>query len=228
MRDIERQAHGTVLIVEDDSSIASIILDLLLDEGYAASLLSVPSSEAFRTEVGRLEPDCILLDSYSGRGDLDTSWLDSAWAHARSRPVPVVLFTANKQVADEGIAQLSERSTSVFRVVSKPFDIDALLDAVATAIGSSSRFDRSKEADQRRSDALVASLEAAGARHVRASDRREWASFDMHGEMTTLYWSQLDGVYYVLREPAEAGSLREVGRFHDREAAIAAAVAPQT
>ena len=33
--------------------------------------------------------------------------------------------------------------------------------------------------------------------------------------MTTLYWSQRDGVYYALREPAESGPLHEIGRFHD-------------
>jgi DNA-binding response OmpR family regulator len=225
VRDNERQANGTVLIVEDDSSIAHIILELLLDEGYAASLLSDMSSDAFRSAVGRLEPDCILLDSYASHGDLDTSWIDSEWAHGRARPVPVVLFTANKAAADEASAHISERSASVFSVVTKPFDIDVLLDTVATAIGSSARFDRSAAGDKRRSDALVERLERHGMRDVRASEWREWVSFDLNGAMTTLYWSQRDGVYYVLREPAESGALHEIGRFHDLDAAMAVAVA---
>lgn len=220
----DRQAKGTVLIVEDDASLAGIILELLLDEGYAASLVSAPSSDEFRAAVGRLEPDCILLDSLTGHGDFDTSWVESAWAHDRVRPVPVVFFTSNKQVVDEAAARLSARSAYVFSVVAKPFDIDVLLDTVATATGSSMRFDRSETAENRRSATLVKSLESAGARDVRASDRREWVTFDMRGSLTTLYWSQRDGVYYVLREPTESGPLREIGRFHEVEAAIAAAV----
>ena len=43
-----------------------IALQLLPDEGYAASLLSTASSDTLRAAVGPLEPDCILLDSGAG------------------------------------------------------------------------------------------------------------------------------------------------------------------
>jgi hypothetical protein len=41
-----------------------------------------------------------------------------------------------------------------------------------------------------------------------------------------VYWSPRDGVYYVLREPATGGPLRQIGRFHDLEAAVVLATAP--
>ena len=41
-----------------------------------------------------------------------------------------------------------------------------------------------------------------------------------------MYWSPRDGVYYVLREPAAGGAMRQIGRFHDLAAAVVLATAP--
>jgi hypothetical protein len=41
-----------------------------------------------------------------------------------------------------------------------------------------------------------------------------------------VYWSQRDGVYDVLREPAARGPIRQIGRVHDLEAAVVLATAP--
>ena len=43
-----------------------------------------PYDDAVRTAMGRLEPDCLLLDS-RGPADYGDSWLDAASAHARER-----------------------------------------------------------------------------------------------------------------------------------------------
>jgi hypothetical protein len=110
--------------------------------------------------------------------------------------------------------------------VGKPFDLDALLATVARAVGSVAPFDRAGGADARRTAALAAALAAAGARDVVVGTRREWAAFTVADQLSLVYWSQRDGVYYVLREPAAGGPIRQIGRFHDLEAAVVLATAP--
>ena len=219
---------GTVLIVEDDPTIGKVVAALLGDEGYAVSILGDATSASIRDAVGRLEPDCILLDSTSGAGvpSYEPTWLDAVWAHTRRRPVPVLMFTAEPEAIGEATVRESERSQAIYAVVTKPFDIDVLLDTVARAVGSVPRFDHSEAAELRRTAALVAHLEAAGAGDVRTSTRREWANFYAHGALTIIYWSQRDGVYFVLRQPEESGAVREVGRFHDLDHAVARAMEP--
>ena len=91
-----------------------------------------------------MEPDCLLLDS-RGPTDYGASWRDAAWAHARARAVPVVMFTASAAAVREAEAGESARSRAagLFAVVAKPFDLDALLAAVAGAVGSAAPFNHS-------------------------------------------------------------------------------------
>ena len=223
---------GKVLIVEDDRVLGDLVHTILADEGYTASVLGAPllgrvEPGALRAAVGRLEPDCVLLDS-GGRGAPNASWAEAAWLHDRPRPVPVLMFTADARSTLEARAGVSARSraASYFAVLDKPFDLDELLDAVGRAVAEAVPFDRSPAAEAARTAALVAKLEAAGARDVRPSARREWASFATpEGACVQLYWGQRDGVYHVVRCAAPGDPLERVGRFPDLDAAVALAVA---
>jgi hypothetical protein len=67
--------------------------------------------------------------------------------------------------------------------------------------------------------------QAAGARDVHASTRREWANFlTANGTFIQLYWWQRDGVYYVVRHAETGGVLETTGRFYDVDAAITLAM----
>ena len=104
--------------------------------------------------------------------------------------------------------------------MAKPFYLDELLEAVATAAGRSHSFDRTQRAESSRTDALVAALEARGATDVRPSKMREWALFrDRTDRLVQLYWWQSRGVYQVGRY-RESGQLVLVAQFTDRDAAI--------
>ena len=221
------QGRQTVLVVDDDLVLADLVRAALADEGYAVSVLTTLRSDAIRTAVGRLEPDCLLLDSRSPT-DYGDSWLDAAWAHARDRAVPVIMFTASLAAIREAEAGASARSRAagLFAVLGKPFDLDELLATVARAVGSVAPVDRAGGADAWRTAALAAALAAAGARDVVIGTRREWATFTRGDELGLVYWSPRDGVYYVLREPAAGGPMRQIGRFHDLAAAVALATAP--
>jgi hypothetical protein len=69
-------------------------------------------------------------------------------------------------------------------------------------------------------------LGAAGAQDVVTGTRREWATFTVGDALGLVCWSQHDGVYYALREPAAGGPIRQIGRFHDLAAAVVLATAP--
>ena len=132
------QARNVVLIVEDDADIGNLLVDLLTDEGYAVALLRSRSGESVQEAVGRLRPDCVLLDG-AVPGSYDRSWADAAWMRAQEAAVPVIMFSADRGATAEARSNLSERSrTAGFEsVLPKPFEIDDLLRVIAEAVSQS-------------------------------------------------------------------------------------------
>jgi len=221
-----RDQHGRVLVIDAHRDIADIVYVVLTDAGFLVSLLTEVRSDAIRVLVGQFEPDCVLLDG-EARGYYGESWDAAAWLGGRSRPVPVIMFTADAQAIKEVQAATSERSrmASFHAALSKPFDIDELVDRVARAVGHTVPFDPSPAAEVLRTARLKAKLEAAGAQDIHVSTRREWANFrTADGTVVQLYWWQRDGVYYVIRHAESGGQLDQVGRFHDLDTAIALAM----
>ena len=221
-------AAATVLVVESDPVIGELVRAVLVDEGYTVELLGPVAPDAIRVAVGRTEPDCVLLDGESPLG-YGTSWGEAAWLSGRSRHVPVVMLSADAGAAEEAAEHRSARSqdAAFAAVLPKPFELDDLLDAVARAVGESVPFDVSAAAETARTAALVRRLREAGARDVRPSNRREWASFRApDGALVQLYWWQTDGVYYAVRHEEAGGEVRRIGRFHDLDTAVALAIIP--
>src|SRR5688500_3933414 len=107
--DAARDARAGVLVVEDDAVLGSPPDAALPDDGHAVTVLVRPTEDAVRVAVARLEPDCVLLDG-ERTGDYGRSWLDAAWAHARRRPVPVVMFSADAQAIAEAQSLATARS----------------------------------------------------------------------------------------------------------------------
>jgi CheY-like chemotaxis protein len=223
---VGERRRARVLVVDDDLPLCQVVEAVLADEGYAVATLHVVEPDAVRTAVGRLEPDCVLLDG-EGPAGYGREWDDAAWLTARGRRVPVVMFTASQAAAREGAEHASARSRAAgfSGVLNKPFDLDELMALVEQAVGEATPFDRSTAAEAARTRALVGALTAAGGRVVHASTRREWVNFEApDGAVVVLYWSQRDGVYYVTREAAGRGGFEPVGRFYDRETAVLFAV----
>ncbi|MCV0403945.1 MAG: response regulator [Chloroflexi bacterium] len=215
-----------VLIVDDDGDVADLVSAILTDDDYAVSTLVEVSHDSLFAAVGRLEPDCLLLDG-SSHVEYGSSWAEAAYMAARQRSVPTIMFSGHSADVREGREGQSERArTADFaEVLGKPFHIDELLAAVAKACGRSQPFNHSPEADRKRTDALVARLSELEATDIRASDHREWATFRPRGmdARHQVYWWQRKGVYLVGAYD-EGGSLSRIGQFFELEAAIAAAV----
>ncbi len=211
-----------VLVLDGDRDIAELVHAVLTDAGFEVSELTDLRSDAIRIAVGQQEPDCVLLDGASP-ADFGESWLNAAWMQSRGRPIPVIMFTADAPAVREARELVTERSRSARfeAVLSKPFDLDELIDRVARATGHAVAFDSSPRSETHRTAAFRARLEAAGARNIHMSSRREWANFQTEdGTTVQIYWWAGDGVYYVMRHAESGGRIDQVGRFFDLDAAI--------
>jgi FixJ family two-component response regulator len=222
-----RDVPYRVLLIDDDADVASVVLAILTDDGYAVSTLVDTSHDSILAAVGRQEPDCVLLDG-SSRTEYGSSWADAAYLAARERSIPTIMFTAHAADVLEAREAESERARAAdfAAVLEKPFSLDQLLDAVATACHRSEPFNQSPEGDRERTVALARRLRTLGATDIRTSDRREWATFRPKGDdsIRQLYWWQRMGLYLVGAYEGE-GELMPIGQFFELDAAVAAALA---
>ncbi len=213
-----------VLCVDDDQDIAEVVEAILTDEGYEVSCLYTLDDDALRRAVGRLEPDCVLLDGLNGAEY--GSWESAAWLEQRARSVPVVMFTAHRRDSREAQEARTNRAqrADFAAVLLKPFHIDELLSAVATAVGQSLPFGRDVAAEEARTTALVAGLRARGATDIKPSKSREWASFrDAGNRLWQINWWQSRGVYQ-LGCYGKDGIMATGGQFTELEGAIEVAL----
>jgi CheY-like chemotaxis protein len=127
--------RGSVLSVDDDQEISKIVAEVLSEEGFVISELRDARPATIQAEVARLEPDVVLLDGGDGR-DYGYSWLNAAWMRERTRPIPVITFTAHAMELAEAQLGASERSKSAAFVgfLPKPFDMRILVQTVARVV----------------------------------------------------------------------------------------------
>jgi DNA-binding response OmpR family regulator len=223
-----KEEHSRVLLVDSDADVTDVVFAILTDEGYEVTTLSTTDHEALASAVNRFEPDCVLLDSAS-RPAFGESWTEAAYLASRTRSVPTIMFTAHHQDVREARENATDRARAAgfAAILPKPFNLDDLLTAVATACDRSEPFNRSADGERARTLALARRLRESGATDVRTSNRREWATFvSSHDErIYQLYWWQKLGRYILGRYDEEA-RLDIVGQFHELESAIRAAFSP--
>jgi len=117
-----------ILLVEDDADILEVLTTLFVEEGYRVSTCSTPADALalLAADPARL----IITDRRLNGGDgLDLI----RHLHAHRRDVRVMLLTAARPPVPEGEAHLLREAGVA--VMAKPFDIEALLDAVHDLTG---------------------------------------------------------------------------------------------
>jgi DNA-binding NtrC family response regulator len=223
----DERLGARILVIDDDHDVGEVVAAILGDEGYDVTTLERISDEAVRAAIGRLEPDCILLDGAEAT-EYAEAWVTAADVRHRQRPIPTVMFTAHSIDAAEAVEATSKRAAEAgfTAVLRKPFHLDELVATVERAVATSVPFNQSERAEHGRTEELVARLTAAGARDVRPSARREWANFrNAAGDEMQLYWWQAAGAYLVARYSTDGARLELVGHYYGLEAAIRAATA---
>lgn len=132
MHGINHQPH--ILALDDSPAILTLYQELLGDERYRVSTGSYASYDL--DQIATVRPDVVILDFMWGDSMDPVSALEALRADSRINTIPLVLCTGAQRQVEPIRPQLEEMGV---QVVSKPFDIDALLRAVAQSLARAPR-----------------------------------------------------------------------------------------
>ncbi len=113
-----------VLVVDDDVTIREVVRDLLQDEGYTVTV-AADGRHALEVIAGDPTPDLVLLDMRMPV--LDGREFAQA-LEARGVRTPLIVMTAQRNPEE------AARLVGATSFVAKPFDLDALLEAVRAGV----------------------------------------------------------------------------------------------
>jgi len=118
---------GTILLVEDDGAIATVVAAALDDEGFAVdrcTTIAERDSKLARTRYDAMLTD-IMLDDGDGLASL-------ASVRAEAPDMPVIVLSAQNTLD----TAVRASDSAAFEYFPKPFDLDQLVRAVKQAVGS--------------------------------------------------------------------------------------------
>ena len=119
-----------ILVINDTQEILQLFADILITEGYEVALHSYSTRDI--DLVRKVAPDLIISDHPPTDEKQAWQFLQKLKMTRETARIPVVLCTTNSKTIMEGEGHLAAKGVIV---VLKPFDIDDLLEAVATQIG---------------------------------------------------------------------------------------------
>jgi DNA-binding response OmpR family regulator len=118
----------TILLVEDDPSISSLLEEAIEQETPYRALVATDSHAALKL-VQHFTPCLFILDY--GLPDMNGIELyDRLHINRALAPIPAVLITANRQLPQQ---QIQQRQLIAFR---KPFELDVFLATIETLLTS--------------------------------------------------------------------------------------------
>src|SRR5437868_3202309 len=118
--------NGTVLIVDDEVVIADAVAAVLEDEGYRVA--TATNGQEGLTRAAELKPDLVLVDMMMPVMDGE-EMCRRLREDPATRRIPVVVMSAvHRSVRDLPFDYVA--------FLSKPFDLDTLLDTIADALKS--------------------------------------------------------------------------------------------
>jgi DNA-binding response OmpR family regulator len=119
----------TILVADDDKSIADLLQQALEAEGYET--YKVTQALRFFDAVMERKPDLILLDLMmpylNGEDELRILKMTP-----ETQNIPVIVITADLDAAQD---EEKYRQLGVVKIVTKPFDLDKLGDDIKHVIG---------------------------------------------------------------------------------------------
>jgi CheY-like chemotaxis protein len=212
-----------VVVLDDDRDVAEVIQTILIDEGFSVSCLYGPDAETAQLAIRDLQPDCVILDGGGPRAA--DPWKVARFLAVHKPLIPTVLLTGSNENLEEAMLGESERArtSSVTATVSKPFDIDRLVNAVRNAMGATTPSPASRRVATGETKRLIERLRAAGAHDIRTSDAgREWVTFRAkpNGDLFKVYRWQTAGAYFIGRYGANGDRLQPLGQLYDTDATI--------
>ena len=116
------EGSGRILVVDDDALIRETLATALGDEGYAVRV--APDGRAALSALGTWRPDVIVLDLMMPVMD-GVAFRAAQRSVAETAQIPVIVLSAAHEV------QSRAASLDPAAIFAKPFDLGALLDAIA-------------------------------------------------------------------------------------------------
>lgn len=122
-----QEHRGTIVVVEDDSSLNQAVGRLFEAAGFRARLF--PSAEAILADVALHEADCFVLDVHlPGISGFELCSL----LQCKGIRAPLILITAH----DDAMHQRTAREIGIAAYLTKPFASAALVNAVVCAMAA--------------------------------------------------------------------------------------------
>jgi DNA-binding response OmpR family regulator len=118
---------GRILVVDDDALIRDTLATALGDEGYAVRV--APDGRSALSSIGNWRPDVIVLDLMMPVMN-GVEFRAAQRSAADTAQIPVIVLSAAHEV------QFRAAGLEPAAVFTKPFDLGALLDAIASVIQS--------------------------------------------------------------------------------------------
>ena len=122
--------HPSIFVSNDEQAFVELIKELLTDAGYRNVVWHVGASAFHR--IRDEQPSLVLLDINLANPGRGWSTLDALRLHPKTRHIPVILCSTDMRLLEEKAQLLREMNC---QTIEKPFDIETLLEKVATAIG---------------------------------------------------------------------------------------------
>ncbi len=119
-----------ILVVDDDPAILDVVADILRESGYRVET-AVNGAEALRKLAG-IRPDAVLLDLMMPVMD-GWTFVAEYRRDAECATIPIVVMSAARDVV------AAARELGAQACITKPFEIDALLDTVERLAASNSQ-----------------------------------------------------------------------------------------
>jgi two-component system response regulator MprA len=121
--------NGRVLVVDDDALIRDTLATALGDEGYTVRVAG--DGRSALTSIGIWRPDVIVLDLMMPVMD-GASFRAAQRSAADTAQIPVIVLSAAHEV------QARAAALDPAAIFTKPFDLGALLDAIASVLANGS------------------------------------------------------------------------------------------
>lgn len=123
-------ARHTIAVVDDDLIFTGMLRDFLEGEGYR--MLAWPEAQGAQALLRSEQPDLLILDVRLEQPEAGRRILELARQDADTAHIPIIVCSADSQFLRRNLTFLRLHATAVLE---KPFDLDALQDAIEAAIG---------------------------------------------------------------------------------------------
>ena len=124
------QTAPLIYVVEDDRAIREILEKVISDAGY--EMLSCSTLEEVHFFINAERPDVVIVDNYFAEHAAGWALLSQVRAHPATATLPIILLTMSAPYLHGWSAALCAQRCYL---VEKPFELDTLLDTIATALG---------------------------------------------------------------------------------------------